>query len=81
MKRRNTTNRKPLSPTRLVNTGHKVTMWQHRDFARSWYMDAQREVFESNELDSKRKEIIFAMCFVESYFYEWVKSSSSCRGG
>ena len=44
------------------------------DYARGWYEDAQGEA-KKTDARAKRREIVFAVCFVESYLLEWVRDS------
>src|SRR5262245_27537886 len=43
-------------------------------YARGWYEDARTQA-ALQEDGSKRREIIFACCFAESYLVEWVRDS------
>ena len=42
-------------------------------FARDWFEDAQREAQTDKDHNSRRREILFAVCCVESYLIEWVR--------
>jgi hypothetical protein len=43
-----------------------------KHFARNWLDDARREA-RNDGRDARRREIVFAACFVESYLVEWVR--------
>ena len=44
------------------------------NYAEDWYADALAEVNDSENKKNKRREIVFAVCFLESYIYEWVRN-------
>ena len=44
------------------------------NYAEDWYSDALAEVNDSANRKNKRREIVFAACFLESYIYEWVRN-------
>jgi hypothetical protein len=46
-------------------------VWTQYRYAQDWYEDAEDEA-KSEGPDSRRREILFAVCFLESYLYEWV---------
>jgi hypothetical protein len=48
------------------------TIWTTFSFANDWLTDACKEVWISG-LGARRREIIFAVCFAESYLFEWVR--------
>ncbi len=52
---------------------HAPTVWQHASFAEDWYHDARREAQGLDGRHSKRREIVFAASFLESYIFEWVR--------
>jgi hypothetical protein len=61
-------------------TGHVMTaaigtlaVWQHANFSKAWYQDALRESKGEEGKDSKRREIVFAASFLETYIFEWVR--------
>lgn len=48
------------------------------DFARDWFEDARNEATRETDNDiaaaaARRREIIFAVCALESYLFEWVR--------
>ncbi len=47
-------------------------------FAPDWLMDARAEAMK-NGPSSRRREIVFAVCFVESYLYEWLRNNFLSR--
>jgi hypothetical protein len=53
--------------------GHppKAVIKQH--FSEAWYRDACRETLSSRDKDARRREILFAVCFAETYLFEWVR--------
>lgn len=52
--------------------GGMVTLWRSALFARGWFEDAKREAAQTG-VDPRRREILFAVCFAESYLVEWVR--------
>jgi len=58
--------------------GGEVRFWLHATFAPGWYSDAVREAAVSGA-DARRREILFAVCFVESYLLEWVRDEALHR--
>jgi hypothetical protein len=48
------------------------TVWQSGQFARRWFEDAARDAAVGGG-DARRREIIFAVCFAESYLLEWTR--------
>ena len=49
------------------------TVWQSRSYAPAWFSDARREAHSDEGGQARRREIVFAVCFVESYLFEWVR--------
>lgn len=47
--------------------------WIYQSFAKAWFKDALNEVRHGIDIDSRRREIIFAVAFAESYLVEWVR--------
>lgn len=56
-------------------TGEHDT-WLAQNFAQQWYLDACNEA-NTNTLDARRREIIFAVACIESYLVEWVRDCFS----
>ena len=50
------------------------TVWISENFAQKWFADALHEAQSGKDFDSTRREIVFAVCFIESYIFEWVRS-------
>jgi len=50
-----------------------VTPWKSYSFAPEWYQDALQEAEVGDDHGSRRREILFAVCCVESYLFEWVR--------
>lgn len=49
------------------------TVWQTYSFAPRWFADALNEARTGKGHDARRREILFAVCFAESYLFEWVR--------
>jgi hypothetical protein len=49
------------------------SIWQTYSFAPEWFMDAFHEAKKPSDHHARRREIIFAVCFAESYLVEWVR--------
>ena len=47
--------------------------WISQSFAKAWFKDALNEARHGIDIDSRRREIIFAVAFAESYLVEWVR--------
>ena len=47
--------------------------WNSFSFARDWFEDALREAQTGKDHNSRRREIVFAVCCVESYLIEWLR--------
>lgn len=47
--------------------------WIYQSFAKAWFKDALNEARHGIDIDSHRREIIFAVAFAESYLVEWVR--------
>jgi hypothetical protein len=56
-----------------------VTVWISSSFARNWYEDALREARTGKDFNARRREIVFAVCFVESYLFESVRDEALKR--
>lgn len=59
-------------PGRITWTGYPPTLWMAGNFARDWLADAKKEA-SGTDRHAKRREIIFSVCFLESYLLEWVR--------
>jgi len=49
------------------------TVWLSDNFAQDWFADALHEARTGKDYNARRREIIFAVCFAESYIFEWVR--------
>jgi len=49
------------------------TIWLTYSFAPEWLNDALCEARTGRGHDARRREIVFAVCFAESYLVEWVR--------
>ena len=58
----------------LQLTGYAPTVWISANFSEAWYRDTLREAQGQDADHSKRREIVFAASFLESYIFEWVRS-------
>jgi hypothetical protein len=56
-------------------TGHDLTIWRSYSFAPDWYRDCLIEAREGRGHNSRRREIVFAVCVAECYLLEWVRDS------
>jgi hypothetical protein len=54
----------------------QVLVWQNYRWAQHWFGDAaaeaQRQATSDDIRHARRREILFAVCFAESYLFEWV---------
>ena len=50
-----------------------ATVWRTSHFAKEWYQDAVLQAEIESSRGARRREIIFAVCCVESYLLEWVR--------
>ena len=48
--------------------GSIITHW-----AKAWFADALDEAKKTQDPQARRREILFAVCFAESYLFEWVR--------
>ncbi len=58
--------------TRVDWTLQPPTAWHASNFAEAWLRDAVAEI-SIETIDARRREIIFAVCFTESYIFEWAR--------
>jgi hypothetical protein len=57
-----------------VNAHGRTELWLAASFASSWFRDALVEAQRSKgDMDARRRGILFAVCFVESYLLEWTR--------
>jgi len=50
------------------------TIWLADNFAKDWFSDALHEARCGLDHHSRRREIVFAVCFAESYIVEWARN-------
>src|SRR5215211_425462 len=50
----------------------ELTVWVEYEFAPEWLEDARREARTAGH-NARRREVVFAVCFAESYLFEWVR--------
>jgi len=48
-------------------------VWLTYSFAPEWFKDALNEARTGSDHHSRRREILFAVCCVESYLFEWTR--------
>lgn len=64
-----------IRPKPVVAEAHalqpEVLLWY--SFAPEWFHDALQEAQTGHDHGSRRREILFAVCFAESYLFEWVR--------
>jgi hypothetical protein len=54
--------------------GLPLRVWISENFAQYWYADALHEARTGKDMQAKRREIVLAACFAESYIFEWARS-------
>jgi|GEM_PF-1503401 hypothetical protein len=71
----------PLRPQAIdhVQAFEKLQIVKVTRFAPDWLRDARSETMLLEDIDSRRREIVFAVCFIESYLFEWVRDDVLCR--
>jgi len=62
-----------LDSLHLQASALTITSWNCCSFAPEWFKDALSEARTGQDHNSLRREIVFAVCFVESYLFEWVR--------
>ena len=50
-----------------------ATVWQSDNYAEDWYRDAVAEARSGGDHHARRREVIFASCFAESFIFEWAR--------
>ena len=53
--------------------GQPATLWTSDNYAEDWYRDAVAAARSGGDHDARRREIIFAICFAESFIFEWAR--------
>jgi hypothetical protein len=59
--------------------GSSAPLWLTASFAREWYEDSLAEARAGDTFQHCRREILFAVCAVESYLLEWVRDDVLSR--
>ena len=57
-----------------VGEQSETELWRSASWASRWFADASREAHIGPDVDARRREIVFAVCFVESYLFEWTRA-------
>jgi hypothetical protein len=60
----------------VVPVGERTNtkLWRAASWASSWFRDALAEAQHAKgDIDARRREILFAVCFLDSYLYEWTR--------
>jgi hypothetical protein len=65
---------RPSDAIHVQTTTFPVNILITASFARYWLDDALIEAKKESSRDSKRREIVFAVCFAETYIFEWVRN-------
>lgn len=55
--------------------GQQVELWKYGTYAHAWFADTTREASLGSD-QAQLREIIFAVCTVESYLFEWVRDEA-----
>jgi hypothetical protein len=66
---------KKIDPNSAFHTQHvsPVSVWISASYAPEWFKDAINEALTGEDRESTRREIIFAVSFIESYLVEWLR--------
>jgi hypothetical protein len=59
--------------------GSSAILWLNASFAQAWYEDALAEARADETFQHRRREILCAVCAVESYLLEWVRDTVLSR--
>jgi hypothetical protein len=62
-----------LEAASMTVSGGTPTIWLTYPFAKEWFEDALHEAKTGIDHNARRREIVFAVCFAESYLFEWVR--------
>lgn len=57
-----------------IKFSDSVKIWISENLARSWFEDALHEARNGTDYNFIRREIIFSVCFAETYLYEWTRT-------
>ena len=60
-------------PATVRLIGHPATLWVSDNYAEDWYGDAVAEARSGGDHHARRREVIFAVCFAESFIFEWAR--------
>ena len=71
--------RNEVSDDLSANTMEEVTFWRSTSFAPDWLIDALEETKKPHDRNTRRREIVFAVCFAESYLFEWTRDDALGR--
>jgi hypothetical protein len=66
-----------LTTSPVVN--EEVNLWISENFSAAWFNDALKESKIINDQNARRREIIFAVCFSETYLFEWTRNIVGVR--
>jgi hypothetical protein len=69
----------PMNVATLKSSAPTLAVWNSYSFAPEWFKDALHEARTGQDHHSRRREILFAVCFVESYLFEWVRDEVLSR--
>jgi hypothetical protein len=61
------------APAVCIATVGVPTVWVSDNFSEDWFSDALKEARSGTDFNARRREIIFAACFAESYLFEWTR--------
>jgi transcriptional regulator with XRE-family HTH domain len=61
------------TPATVSFTAGAATLWLTSSFAPEWFADALREARTGQDHHARRREIVWAVCCVESYLFEWAR--------
>ncbi len=56
-----------------VGFSASVKVYVYYNFSHEWFDDALNETRNGRDYNARRREIVFAVCFAESYLFEWVR--------
>ena len=60
-------------PATVRVIGYPATLWLSDNYAEDWYGDAVAEARPGGDHHARRREVIFAVCFAESFIFEWAR--------
>ena len=62
-----------VMPATVRITASAATLWLTSSFAPEWFADALREARTGQDHHARRREIVWAVCCVESYLFVWAR--------